>query len=155
MEQEQKAKEELYWVEEISRIMDSGFRFPGTNFRFGLDPIIGLIPGVGDIASYAVSAVLVYIMAKYGVSGRVVVLMALNITLDATIGSIPVIGAIFDFFYKANDRNIRLLKKHYHEGKYQGSGAGTLITIGIVLLLFFILLIYLSYLLVKFIIGLF
>jgi MFS superfamily sulfate permease-like transporter len=81
-------------------------------------------------------------MAKYGVSRKVVVLMVLNVLLDAFIGSIPVIGNIFDFTYRANQKNIRLLKKHYHEGKYQGSGTGIIILVFIVLFAGLILLAY-------------
>src|ERR1700754_4349756 len=94
-------KPELKWVERISRIMDSRFILPGTKFRFGADPLIGLIPGLGDAASFAVSGILVYTMAKYGVSRKVVILMMLNIILDAILGAIPFTGNIFDFFYKA------------------------------------------------------
>ncbi len=62
-----------------------------------------------------------------------------NIILDAVVGGIPLIGSLFDFVYKANDKNIRLLKNHYHEGKHQGSGKGILITITIVTILILLL----------------
>ena len=120
--------------------MDEQFRFPGTNFRFGLDPILNLIPVVGDLSGFAVSAAMVATMAKHGVSGKVLTLMILNIILDATVGAIPIIGQIFDFTYKANTRNIRLLRSHYTEGKYQGSGKGVVTLIIVGLILFFILL---------------
>ena len=120
---------ELNWAENLSHLLDSKFTFPGTKFKFGLDPLIGLIPGVGDIATFSVSAVLLYTLAKHGASRKIVILMALNILADTIIGSIPILGNIFDFFYKANDKNIRLLKSHYHEGKHQGSGNGILLVI--------------------------
>jgi len=130
--------------------MDSKFRVPGTNFRFGLDPILGLFPLAGDVAAYTISSILVLAMARHGASGKVIMMMIGNILLDATLGSIPVLGNIFDFIYKANNRNIRLLKKHYHEGKYQGSGLKILIGVFLVLFAFLILLLYGIWELVQF-----
>jgi hypothetical protein len=155
MEADYKEKEELKWVENISSIMDSRFTLPGTRFKFGLDPLIGLIPGLGDMASFTVSGLLVYTMAKHGVSRKVLILMVLNVMFDAVLGSIPIIGNVFDFFYKANEKNIRLLKKHYVKGKYQGSGTGILIFIAVLLLLFFIAMIYGIYKLFEFLFSLF
>jgi hypothetical protein len=114
----------LRWVESISRLMDSQFRVPGTTWRFGLDPIMSLIPVVGGIPSLAVSGVLILTMMRHGASGNLAVRMVLNVLLDTLIGAIPIIGNIFDFSYKANDRNVRLLRAHYAEGRYQGSGKG-------------------------------
>jgi hypothetical protein len=115
---------ELVWVERISRLLDSQFRIPGTNWRFGLDPLIGLIPVLGDLSSFAISGMLLTTMARNGVSRKVLFLMAGNLLIDTVLGSIPFIGNIFDFTYQANQRNIRLLQRHYQEGKYQGSGVG-------------------------------
>jgi hypothetical protein len=148
-------KPELKWVESISRIMDSKFTIPGTKFRFGADPLIGLIPGLGDAASFAVSGILVYTMAKYGVSRKVLILMMLNIMLDAFLGAIPFVGNIFDFFYKANSKNIRLLKEHYIEGKHEGSGTGILVFIVITFLVMLIGIVYGLYKLFEFLFGLF
>ena len=125
----------LKGVEEIARLMDAKFKVPGTNFRFGLDPILGLLPVVGDATSLAISGGLVLYMIKYGASRKVAIMMLINILLDATIGSIPVLGAIFDFFFKANTRNIKLLKEHYEEGKHSGGAMGVLITVAIVVLI--------------------
>ena len=126
-------KQDLFWIEEMVKLMDSRFRIPGTDFRFGLDPILGLLPVVGDLTSFAISGGLVLYMLRFGVSRKVVVLMILNIFLDATIGSIPIIGHVFDFYYKANSRNINLLRKHYQENKYQGSGNWIIVLVAIVL----------------------
>ena len=102
--------------------MDSKFRIPGTRFRFGLDPILGLIPGVGDLASYGISGLIIFYLSRYGASRKVILMMIGNAALDAIIGSIPIIGQIFDFAYKANERNLRILSEHYEYGKYQGRG---------------------------------
>ncbi len=145
---------DLKWVDKITHLMDSRFRIPGTKFRFGLDPILGLVPGLGDATSLAVSGALIYNMARHGASRKLVILMAGNVLLDAVVGSIPVIGNIFDFFSKANERNIRLLKGHYQEGKHQGSGKGVLLTIGIVFLIFFFLIIYGTWQLLEYLFSL-
>jgi hypothetical protein len=132
----------LRWVESISRLMDSQFRVPGTTWRFGLDPIMSLVPIVGGIPSLAISGVLILTMMRHGASGNVVVRMVLNVLLDTIVGIIPIIGNIFDFAYKANDRNVRLLREHYAEGKYQGSGKGLLAVALLGVLLIFGLLIW-------------
>jgi hypothetical protein len=120
------------WVERLARWMDSRFLIPGTNIRFGIDPLMSLFPIVGDLMTYIVSGMLIYTMHNEGASRKVVIKMILNSTLDAIIGAIPLVGTIFDIFYRANDRNVKLLKEHYLEGKHQGSGTGLLIVIAIV-----------------------
>jgi hypothetical protein len=143
----------LRWIESISTFMDNQFRVPGTNFRFGLDPILSFIPFGGSAASFAISAGLLLTMVKYGVSRKVLILMLGNLVLDATLGSIPVIGNIFDFFYKANQRNVNLLKRHYQEGKYTGSGTGILLAIALALLVILGLVIYGTWELITYLIN--
>lgn len=113
---------DLRYIRQLTRLMDSQFRLPGTKFRFGLDPILGLIPGVGDLGSYAVSGLIIFYISRYGASRRVILMMVGNAALDAVIGSIPIVGQLFDFAYKANERNLRLLQEHYEEGKHLGKG---------------------------------
>ena len=129
--------------------MDEQFRLPGTNFRFGLDPIINLIPVAGDLGGFAVSTVLLLTMAQHGVSRKVLIKMTLNIILDSTIGAIPILGHIFDFAYKSNSRNIKLLKEHYEEGRHQGSGTAIIAWIVIILLICFLLFVYVLWMLMS------
>ena len=140
---------QLKWVERIAGIMDDRFKVPGTNFKFGLDPILNLIPFAGDVSGFVVSAALLYVMAKNGVSRKVLILMAVNISVDAAIGAIPVIGQISDFYIKANTRNIKLLKEHYQEGKHTGSGTGIIVIILLVLFVVVTAILYVSYLLLH------
>jgi len=144
----------LKMVERVSYLMDEKFRLPGTNFRFGFDPLINLIPVVGDLSGFAVSSVLVLAMAKYGVSRKVLIMMCLNIVLDSTIGAIPIIGHIFDFTYKSNSRNIKPLKEHYEEGKHQGSGKDVIFWVISILLLSFLIFAYLLWILLRWIVDL-
>lgn len=135
-------KHGMGWVKTMSYLLDEQFRLPGTRFRFGLDPLLNLIPVLGDMSGFLLSSGLLLAMAKKGASNKLVVLMCLNIFLDATIGAIPLVGQVFDFFFKSNTRNLRLLSEYYLEGKHQGSGKNVLLLVGITLLILFILLIY-------------
>ncbi len=144
---------DLGWVDQLANLMDSRFSLPGTRFRFGLDPILGLIPGVGDAVSLAISGVLISYMYRHGASRKAMIKMIGNALLDTLIGSIPVLGNIFDFAYKANERNIRIMKEHYQEGKHQGSGTGILITVGVSLFVFTGLIIWGTWELVEWLIN--
>lgn len=124
------------WLERFARLLDSEFRIPGTKIRFGLDPILGLFPGYGDVVTYIMSALLILAMFQKGASGKLVMKMIGNAALDMLVGSIPVLGSIFDFAYKANDRNVRLFHEYHEEGKHKGTGLGyLLLIIGVLLAL--------------------
>lgn len=124
-----RGEKDLKWIETFSKTMDSRFTIPGTKIKFGVDPILSLFPVIGDFITFLLSAVLIYTMHQHGASRNVVIKMVLNSTLDAIIGAIPLVGTVFDVFYRSNDRNVKLLKEHYFEGKHQGSGNGLLLTI--------------------------
>lgn len=126
---------DIQWVQRAAAWMDSRFLIPGTNIRFGLDPILSLFPVFGDLVTFIISSALIYTMHQHGASRNVVIKMILNATLDTVIGAIPVVGTFFDIFYRANDRNVKLLKEHYFDGKHQGSGTGILIAITIAAIL--------------------
>lgn len=118
------ATDRLRWVASVARLLDSQFRLPGTQFRFGLDPLLGLLPIVGDASTTLVSVALLLTMLRHGASGAVVVRMALNIFIDSVVGAIPILGNVFDFTFKSNERNVALLRRHYAEGRHPGSGRG-------------------------------
>jgi hypothetical protein len=96
----------------IARLMDNAFVIPGTNIRFGLDPIIGLIPALGATATSLVSVVLIALSARRGVPKIVLARMAANVLINAAIDSVPVLGDIGSIFYRSNARNYELLRKH-------------------------------------------
>ena len=104
----------LRHLDGLAKLMDAQFKVPGTNIRFGLDAIIGLIPGIGDVAGLMVSGYMIIILASNGASG------------------------LFDIAFKSNQRNMKLVHQHYLEGKHQG-GAWKVI-VPLLLLLFLILL---------------
>jgi len=103
---------EIARLETIARWLDSHFRIPGTNIRFGLDSIFGLVPVLGDGAS-AIPAIYLIVRARQlGAPARVVARMIMNFLVDVTIGSIPFIGDMFDVGFKSNRRNVELLSAH-------------------------------------------
>lgn len=120
----------------LAKLMDAQFSIPGTNFRFGLDGIIGLIPGAGDLSTFAVSGYLLTIMARNGASGFLLARMALNVVIDALFGMIPILGDLFDIAFKANMRNLQLMKEHYVEGRHRGGAWKVIVPVLLVLLIF-------------------
>lgn len=142
-----KRKKDFLWVERVSNLMDNKFSIGG--FRFGLDPLLNFIPYAGQGVSFGTSILLVIIMLRNGVGSRVAVKMLLNTMFDAIVGSIPLFGQIFDFFNKANQKNIKLLREHYFEDKHQGSAKGLLITIFIILIVSCVAIFYMMWLLAE------
>ena len=101
---------ELARLDDLADLLDSRFRVPVFGWRFGLDGVLGLIPGIGDVAALGPSAYIVWQAHKMGASKGTIGRMAVNTGLDFVIGGIPLIGDVFDVVYKANLRNIALLK---------------------------------------------
>jgi hypothetical protein len=105
-----------------ARLFDSAFRVPGTNLTFGLDPLIGLIPGIGDLVSPVFSLLIIWHGAKLHVPKVVLARMVLNALIDGVVGTVPVIGDALDFAWKANDWNMALLERHAMPGQRATSG---------------------------------
>lgn len=139
-------------VEAISKLLDSQFKVGG--FRFGLDPILNFIPFAGDGVTALVSIMLVYTMGKHGASNKLIARMLLNVLIDFVVGAIPVLGWIFDFYYKANDKNVQLLKEHYDEGKHTGSAKGIIIGSLILFLVIIALLIWATWAVASYLMNL-
>ena len=93
----------------LARLLDDAVTIPGTGYSIGLDPIIGLAPGIGDAISLAISGYIIFEGKRLGASRRTLALMVGNVVLDAVVGSVPVVGDALDFAFKANQRNLRLL----------------------------------------------
>lgn len=99
-------------IRKLSRLMDTAIRIPGTSFRIGLDPIIGLIPGAGDMISTAFSAYIIYLATHLGIPSKDLRKMLFNIGLEAVAGTVPLVGDFFDAYYKSNIRNLAILEQH-------------------------------------------
>lgn len=148
-----KILKDFYWVRTLSVLLDSKFRI--GKFRFGLDPILNFIPFAGQAITFIISVLLVLIMYKNGVSSKAAAKMLINSLLDAGVGAIPILGNVYDFFNKANQKNIKLLEEHYYEGKHQGSATGLLLGILFILILCCVLMIYLLWVIGKWTLSLF
>lgn len=99
-------------IRRLSRLMDTAIGIPGTRFRIGLDPIMGLIPGAGDLVSTSFSAYIIFLAARFKLPRQVLTQMIFNIALEAVVGSVPLVGDLFDAAYKSNIRNLNLLERH-------------------------------------------
>jgi hypothetical protein len=109
-------------VRRWARVLDSQFRIPGTRFRFGLDPIIGLVPGIGDLVGPVFAVVVVAHAWKMRVPKIVIARMIVNAGVDAVLGLIPLLGDAVDVFWKANQANVRLLEQHAFERRTVSRG---------------------------------
>lgn len=96
---------------ELAELLDSKFTIPGTNIRFGLDPVISLVPGVGDWLSGLISIYFLFQAVLAGGGNAVLVRMLINILLDILLGTIPLLGDLFDVAWKANTKNVELLQE--------------------------------------------
>lgn len=101
----------LEQTRQLAWLLDDWFRIPFTNFRIGLDPIIGLIPGIGDFAGAILSGLVLLQAVRLGAAPSTLFVILLNILLDHTIGAVPVLGDLFDAVYKVNRRNFGLLER--------------------------------------------
>ncbi len=97
----------------LARLMDTALRIPGTRFSFGADSIIGLVPGVGDFAGAAISLYIVNEARRLGVPKDKLLKMLLNIGFDTAAGSVPLVGDLFDVYFKSNRRNLELVLDHF------------------------------------------
>ncbi len=106
---------ELRRLKAIANVMDSLVEVPVLRWRIGVDGLLGLVPGLGDVFGLGVSGYFIYVAAKMQVSGVVLTRMVLNVVLDAVVGAIPFVGDLFDFVFKANRKNLEILEKHVHD----------------------------------------
>ncbi len=97
-------------LDRLARILDSAITIPGTDVKVGIDPLLGLIPGIGDGIASLLSGVILYEAAKLGTPKHILVRMLGNIGADALIGAVPIFGDLFDFAFRANRRNLDLLR---------------------------------------------
>jgi hypothetical protein len=105
------APQSVQRLRELARIMDAAVRVPGTRVRVGLDALIGLIPGLGDVAGGLTTSYTILEARRLGAPGSVLVRMVWNILIDAVVGTVPLLGDLFDIGYKANIRNVQLLER--------------------------------------------
>ena len=135
IEPDEKLPQDLVALRRFAFLMDEAFTVPGTNFRFGVDALVGLIPGVGDVIGGVLSAWILIGAVRHRVPSRVVARMTLNILADMLFGAVPVAGDVFDFLWEENIKNMRLLEKHRDRRHAPRSAAG-MVVLGIFILVF-------------------
>jgi Domain of unknown function (DUF4112) len=109
----------------LAKLLDSAFLIPGLNRRVGIDAIIGLIPGIGDAVSTVLASYIIWEARQLGLPRWKIARMIGNVAVDTAIGAIPVAGDAFDLFFKANQRNLRIVHEHLKRGPNQIDGTAT------------------------------
>lgn len=106
-------------VEAMEKLLERSFTIPGTKIPFGLDTIVGFVPVVGDLVTAAMGAYIVWEARNLGMSKWQLIRMSANIGVDTAIGAIPLVGDLFDFVFRSNSKNLRIIRKHldkHHPG---------------------------------------
>jgi hypothetical protein len=122
-------------LRKVARLLDSALPVPGTSARFGLDPILGLIPGLGDVVSPLFTLGVMLQARDIGVPGVVLLRMIFNVAIDTIVGIVPLVGDLFDFAWKSNNRNLALLEQHAEEVRPASRSDWTFVIISVALLL--------------------
>ena len=120
--------ERLRW---LVQILDESIRLPGTNFKFGLDALIGLFPGGGDVVGALLSGVIIHAAARAGAPASVILAMLTNAAIDMIIGAFPVFGDAFDFAFKSNKRNLNLLERYLAQPEETKAASRTFIALAV------------------------
>lgn len=123
----------LAGLRRIAELLDNAFVVPGTSYRFGLDPIVGLLPGIGDLVSPMLTIGILLQARELGVPKVVQARMLLNSAIDAVVGTVPFLGDLFDFAWKSNHMNLALLERHAREERSGTPGDYAFVTLLIVL----------------------
>ena len=120
------------WTRRLSRLLDGAIRIPGTEWRIGLDPILGvLLPELGDALTGVMSLSLLVVGFQQRVPKLVLARMLINAGLDALLGAIPGIGDAFDFAFKANEKNLALIERHRGDPTLAASWGDRLVVVGV------------------------
>ncbi len=110
--EESAVRKSAFDVERLAHWLDTLFEIPGIRVRFGIDALLGLMPGIGDTASALASVYILRAASEFGVARITLARMTLNIAIDLLVGAVPILGDIFDVYWKANRKNIELLRRH-------------------------------------------
>lgn len=117
-------------LEQLADLLDNAIRIPGTPWRIGLDPILGLVPGVGDALGALASGWIVVEAARFGAPPPIVLRMLYNVVIDTAVGTIPAAGDLFDFAWKSDSKNVALLRRHLeHPGETRRASRRLLVAV--------------------------
>ena len=139
IEPDEKLPKDLVALRRFAFLMDEAFTLPGTRIRVGIDALLGLIPGIGDVIGGVMSTWIVAGALRHRVPGRIIMRMIFNIAVDLLFGAVPVAGDVFDFLFEENVKNMRLLEKHRDRRRPPRSTAAIAFVAIMVLLLILLL----------------
>ena len=117
-------------LEALATLLDSAFIIPGTKQRVGIDALLGLIPGIGDAVSTALSAYIIWEARQLGLPRWKIARMIGNVALDTTLGAVPLAGDVFDVFFRANKRNMQIVRDHVARKQGPGEIDGEAVRVG-------------------------
>ena len=112
IEPDEKLPQDLVALRKFAWLMDEAFVIPGTKFRVGLDAVVGLVPGIGDVVGGVMSSWIIIGALRHRVPAKIIFRMVMNVVVDLLFGAVPVAGDVFDFLFEENMRNMRLLERH-------------------------------------------
>jgi len=115
--------ERLAHLDRLTDLLDSRWRIPGTSIPIGIDGIASIVPGIGDSATGVIAAYIVWQATRFGIPKSMLLRMVGNVGVDWAVGSIPVLGTIFDIGFKANRRNMKLLRRHLEQERDRNRAA--------------------------------
>ena len=121
-------------AEDLARLLDSAIRIPGTPIRIGLDPILGLIPGIGDALATLIGSYILFLGSRLQVPKIVLARMGLNMVLNGVIGLIPGVGDLFSFWFHSNARNAHLLRRYSSTAPQPGTASDWIFVMGVLLI---------------------
>jgi hypothetical protein len=130
----EKRQQEYQRLDKLSWVLDSSIKIPFTNRTIGLDGIIGLIPGIGDVSGGVISGYIIIKALALGVPFLVILRMVMNMIIEGMIGVIPFVGDIFDFIFKSNRRNVRLMKSYLEDPEETASRSSLSVVLFLVVL---------------------
>jgi hypothetical protein len=115
----QSRAERMARLDALANLLDTAFIIPGTNIRFGVDAMIGLVPGIGDAVTTLISLYIVREARDLGAPRHLLARMLANVAIDGFVGAVPFLGDAFDVMWRANRRNVALLRKHFENESHQ------------------------------------
>ena len=116
----------------LAELLDRRFTIPGTSIRVGLDPILGLIPGVGDLLAGLTGSVILFVAAQFNIPKIVLLRMGLNIGINSLIGAIPIFGDIFSIWFRSNIKNVQLLERYAADTRRRSTTVDWLFVIALI-----------------------
>lgn len=131
-QQDDLAAQRLWLARLLADLLDRRFVIPGTSIRIGLDPILGLIPGIGDLLANLTGSTILFIAAQFNIPKVVLFRMALNIAINALVGAIPIFGDLFSIWFRSNVKNLQLLERYAANPRVRAKPGDWLIVIALI-----------------------